>query len=168
MPQSLEFISVNIWHIFVTWANLLILVLILKKLLFKPVNNILDKRKNEVGEIYAQAETALKTATAAKTEYEEKLAATNEEAAKIMEQASLNAKQRSAEIVAEAQSQADAALQKAERDIAQERKKAVNEVKNEIAGIALDIAGQVLNKEIDGEVHQELINQFIANVGVSE
>lgn len=55
--------------------------------------------------------------------------------------------------------------QKAEADIAQQRKKAVNEVKDEIGGIAMEIASKVVEREIQQADHQELIDSFIQNVG---
>ena len=55
--------------------------------------------------------------------------------------------------------------QKAEADIAQQRKKAVNEVKDEIGGIAMEIASKVVEREIRQADHQELIDSFIQNVG---
>ena len=53
----------------------------------------------------------------------------------------------------------------AEADIAQERKKAVNDLKNEIGGIAVDIAGKVVEREINETDHKALIDEFIRNVG---
>ena len=58
-----------------------------------------------------------------------------------------------------------AAAAKAEKEIAQEKKKAVNEVKGEIGGIAMDIAGKVIEREINEKDHEKLIDEFISNVG---
>ena len=68
-------------------------------------------------------------------------------------------------ILCEARAQAAALKQKAEADIAQERKKAVNEVKDEIGGIAMEIASKVVEREIREEDHRDLIDEFIKNVG---
>ena len=72
---------------------------------------------------------------------------------------------RGEEIVGEARAQAAALKQKAEADIAQERKKAVNEVKDEIGGIAMEIASKVVEREISEKDHKNLIDEFIKNVG---
>ena len=72
---------------------------------------------------------------------------------------------RSEELLGEARAQAAAMKQKAEADIAQQRKKAVNEVKDEIGGIAMEIASKVVEREIQQADHQELIDSFIQNVG---
>ena len=55
--------------------------------------------------------------------------------------------------------------EKAEKDIAQEKRKAVNEIKEEIGGMAVEIAGKVIEREINEEDHVKLIDEFIENVG---
>ena len=72
---------------------------------------------------------------------------------------------RSEAMIQEAQTQAAGIKAKAEADIAQEKKKAVNDIKNEIGGIAMDIAGKVIEREISEEDHKKLIDEFIENVG---
>ena len=69
------------------------------------------------------------------------------------------------ELLKEAASQAAAMKAKAESDIAQEKRKAVNEIKDEIGGMAMEIAGKVIEREISEEDHAKLIDDFIANVG---
>ena len=71
----------------------------------------------------------------------------------------------SEEILEDARRQAQAMLAKAEADIAQQRKKAVNEVKDELGGIAVDIASKVVEREVRPEDHAKLIDEFIQNVG---
>ena len=60
--QSLDVISVNIWQILISLANLLILFLMFKKFLFKPVNNMLEKRQSEIDAQYEAAEEAKRSA----------------------------------------------------------------------------------------------------------
>ena len=54
--QTLEVISVNLWQILISLLNLLILFLLFKKFLFKPVNNMLAKRQSEIDEKYEAME----------------------------------------------------------------------------------------------------------------
>ncbi|MEG2770379.1 MAG: ATP synthase F0 subunit B, partial [Oscillospiraceae bacterium] len=54
---------------------------------------------------------------------------------------------------------------KAEADIAREKKKAVNEIKNEISGMAVDIAAKIVGREVDEKDHKVMIDEFINNVG---
>ncbi len=80
-------------------------------------------------------------------------------------QAQKTAAVQSEELLKEAASQAAAMKAKAESDIAQEKRKAVNEIKDEIGGMAMEIAGKVIEREISEEDHAKLIDDFIANVG---
>ena len=54
----MEFVSIDTWSLIFTWVNLFILFLIMKKLLFKPVMNMIESREKEVGEMYEKAESA--------------------------------------------------------------------------------------------------------------
>ena len=100
-----------------------------------------------------------------KAEYEQNLQNARAEAGQIVASAQKTAAARGEELLGEARAQAAALKQKAEADIAQERKKAVNEVKDEIGGMAMEIASKVVEREIKEADHQDLIDEFIKNVG---
>ncbi len=158
---NLDLISVNIPHILITIINLLILFLLIKKFLFKPVQRILDARKAEVDKIYAQAAETQEAADKDKQLYEEKLEGAEAEADAILQSAAKKAEQNSDLVLAEATEKAGAMLRKAEADIAQERKKAVNEIKNEISDLSVSIAGKVIGRELNADDHRALIDGFI-------
>ena len=113
----------------------------------------------------ADAEKLRTEAEAMKAEYEQNLQNARTEANQIVAAAQKTAAARSEELLGEARAQAAALKQKAEADIAQERKKAVNEVKDEIGGMAMEIASKVVEREIKEADHQDLIDEFIKNVG---
>jgi F-type H+-transporting ATPase subunit b len=159
--EYLELISLNIWHIIATIANLLILTLILKKFLFKPVQNVLAQRKQEVETLYTGAEEAKTQAENDKKLYSEKLMGAKEEADNIIKTASARAEKLGDEIVSEAKAKAADSATKAEADIECEKKKALNELKNEISDISVQIAENVVEREINDEDHRELIDSFI-------
>ncbi len=162
MPgENLELISINVWHIVASIANLLILTLIVKKFLFVPVQKMLAERQAQVDTLYSDAEKAQTAADAAKTEYEGKLAEAKREATEIVQSAVVRADRMSEKIIAEANDRAAEKMRTAEAEIAQEKKKALNEVKNEIGDMSVDIAKQVVGREISREDHQRLIDSFI-------
>lgn len=72
---------------------------------------------------------------------------------------------RSDEIVGEARERAVMLKNKADQEIEQERKKAFMDVKNELSGIAVDIASKVVEREVDAKDHEAFIEDFIRNVG---
>ena len=127
---TLDLVSIVPWEIITQLINLLLLFLLLKHFLFKPVQNILNARQAEIDKSYADAETAQTRAEELRDEYEKRIS--------------------------------DA---KAEAQIEQEKKKAMNELKDEISGIAVDIASKVVEREIDEKDHEELISEFIKGVG---
>lgn len=162
--EYLELISLNIWHIIATIGNLLVLTWIIKKLLWDRVQAVLAERRNQVDTIYQEAEVSRSEAEQNMLLYRNKLDHADEEADSIIRQAAERADRLSDEIVAEAEKKAADAIRKADADIALEKKKAMNELKDEISGISVQIAQSVVEREIREEDHKELIDSFIENL----
>lgn len=162
------FVGVEVWSLLFTWVNFIILLLIIKRFLWKPVMKILEKRRSEVENTYAAAEEAKTEAEIAKVQYEQKLSAAKEEASEIVKNAVNRAQLRSEQLLKEAKQQASTTIEKAEIEIEKERKKALNQVKDEISDLAVAIASKVIEREIKPEDHERLIEDFIENVGEAE
>lgn len=158
-------ITLDGWTFLAQVCNLMIQLVIFKKLLLNPVKKVIAERKAKADSQIADAEKLRTEAEAMKVEYEQNLQNARTEANQIVAAAQKTAAARSEELLGEARAQAAALKQKAEADIAQERKKAVNEVKDEIGGMAMEIASKVVEREIKETDHQDLIDEFIKNVG---
>ena len=158
-------ITLDGWTFLAQICNLMIQLVIFKKLLLNPVKKVIAERKAKADSQIADAEKLRTEAEAMKAEYEQNLQNARTEANQIVAAAQKTAAARSDELLGEARAQAAALKQKAEADIAQERKKAVNEVKDEIGGMAMEIASKVVEREIKEADHQDLIDEFIKNVG---
>ena len=158
-------ITLDGWTFLAQICNLMIQLVIFKKFLLKPIKQVIADRKAKADSEIADAQKLRTEAEAMKAEYEQNLQNARTEANQIVTAAQKTATARSEEIVGEARAQAAALKQKAEADIAQERKKAVNEVKDEIGGIAMEIASKVVEREISEKDHKDLIDEFIQNVG---
>lgn len=165
MSTNFEFFSIDLTTIVGTLVNLLILILVVKHFLFDKVNAILDARKTEVEKTYDEADIKLKNAESLENEYTERLAGAKEESAEIIKNATKKAQKRSDEIISEAQNEAREITLKANADIEKEKKRAVNQIKDDISDIAISIAEKVVSKEIDPKTHEELIDSFIENIG---
>ena len=159
------FLTIDPVTMIATLINTLILFLVLKHFLFKPVNKILDERKQNVEETYRQADEKLSEAARLESEYTEKLANAKEESAEIVKNATKRAQTRSDEIIAEAKKEASSLMVKANADIEKEKKRAVNQITDEISDIALAVAEKVVEKEIDPKDHERLIESFISELG---
>ena len=153
------------WTFIAQILNLFIQVYRIKRFLFKPINEMLAKRKAMADAEISDATKAKEEAIAMKTEYEQNMQDARTKASEILSSAQKTAAIQSEEILKEANAQAAALKEKAEKDIAQEKRKAVNEIKDEIGGMAVEIAGKVIEREISEEDHTKLIDEFIANVG---
>ncbi|MGN1346017.1 MAG: F0F1 ATP synthase subunit B [Eubacteriales bacterium] len=159
--EYLELISLNVWHIIATIANLLILTLIVKKFLFDRVKKVLADRQSQVDELYREAEESRSEALRDKSEYRAKLEQADAEAESIVKKASARAERRGDEIIEDANRKAAETLKKADADIAQEKKKAMNDLKNEISELSVQIAENIVKREINEEDHREMIDSFI-------
>ena len=158
-------ITLDGWTFLAQICNLMIQLVIFKKFLLKPIKQVIADRKAKADSEIADAQKLRTEAEAMKAEYEQNLQNARTEANQIVTAAQKPAPARSEELVGEARAQAAALKQKAEADIAQERKKAVNEAKDEIGGTAMEIASKVVEREIKEADHKDLIDEFIKNVG---
>lgn len=165
MDKYLEFFTIDVWTMIFTWINMLIMLTVVKKLLFKPVMKVLDERNAEIEKTYHDANEANEKATVLEKEYNAKMAQARDEAGEIIKQATITAQKREKEIIESANEQVAMMTRRAETQIAQERKKAYQEIKDEIADISTAIAGKMVQREISAKDHEELISQFIENVG---
>ncbi len=165
MTEFENFIGFNPWTALFTLLNMVLTFLILKKFLFKPVTKMIDDRQKEIDKLYADANVAKQDAESMRDDYTRKLSEAKETSAQIVAEATQEANRRSDEIIRQARQDADALRQKAGADIDLEKKKALNEVKGDISRIALDIAGKVVERELDEKDQERLIEGFLRQMG---
>lgn len=146
-------------------CNLFIQMLIIKKFFLDKILAILDQRRNAADKELSDAKTAKDEALNIKKIYEDNMLQANDKANEILAAAQKTASERSEKIIAEAQSSAAQIKSKASADIAQEKKKAINDAKNEISGLAMAIAGKVVERELAESDQQSLIDRFIDELG---
>ena len=146
-------------------CNLFIQMLIIKKFFLNKILAVLDQRRNAADKEISDAKTAKDEALSIKKTYEENMLQANAKANEILAAAQKTAAERSEKIIAEAQFSAAQIKSKASADIAQEKKKAINDAKNEISGLAMAIAGKVVERELAESDQQSLIDRFIDELG---
>ncbi|MFI3209965.1 MAG: F0F1 ATP synthase subunit B [Peptostreptococcaceae bacterium] len=149
-------------------ANTIVIFLILKKLLFKPVMDIIESREKEIQMSLSEGERVKKEGYKLKGEYEEKISSAKDQGQEIIKQATIRAEKKEVEIIDNAKKEASSILNKANKDVLQERQKVMNEIKDDISDIALLAASKVIQKDLDKSKHQELINNFINEVTVDD
>lgn len=160
-----SFVGINPWTCLFTLVNLFIVYKIMKKFLFKPVTKMIDARQKEVDDLYADADASKEQAAQLKAQYETRLAEANAESEEILRVAQRNAQRRSEELLKEAQEKAAQTLDRADRQIELEKKRAMNEIKDDVSVMAVGIASAVLARDIRRDEHAELIDSFIEKLG---
>ncbi|MBP5654943.1 MAG: F0F1 ATP synthase subunit B [Clostridiales bacterium] len=163
--QDLDIISVNIWHIVISLANLVILFLILKKLLFEPVNKIREQRQNEIDTQYRKAERTKREADEIKAGWESKMATADDEADKIINEAVERADRRNEVMLYESREKADQIIRKAKADVERDRREARETIKKEIVDVSQALSEQIIGREINMDDHRDLIDKAIDNIG---
>ena len=163
--QTQELVTLVPWTFIIQIINLFIQVYLIKKFLFKSINDILEKRRNLADKEIREAREAKDEADSLKTQYESSLTNAHAEAAQIVSDAQKEAQTKADTLVHEAEAEAQSIKARAAADIEQEKKKALNEAKDEIGSLAMEIAGKVVEKEINESDHKKLIDDFITKVG---
>ena len=161
--QSL--VSVNPITLIAAICNLFIQLFVFKKFFWNKIVAVIDARREAADKEIKDAEEAKAEALAIKNTYEQNMLEAKDQADRILLSAQKSATTRSEEIISQAQQQAAQIKAKASADIAQEKKKAINDAKNEISVIALAIAGKVVGRELDTEDQRNLVDSFIEELG---
>ena len=164
-PEYLEIISVNIWTILASLANLAILYALLKKFLYKPVKNVIAARQAELDEQYAAAATAEKTANEARDAYVAKLDGARTEADGIIHEATVTANRRGEKIVEEAREKAAGIVRQGEIEAEMEKKKAQESIRRDITEVSAALAEQLLGREMTSKDHDAMIDSFLQGIG---
>lgn len=165
MGQFEAFVGVNFWTALFILLNTLLIFFVARKFLFGPVMKIIKERQQEIDDMYTKAGEAKEQAAALRTEYEDKLSAASDKAELLVKEAVARGQRREEEILRQANAEANAIREKASADIAQEKKKAINEAKDEISVIAMAIAGKVVGRELNTEDQSGLVDSFIDELG---
>lgn len=160
-----SFLGVNPWTALFILLNTLTIYFVAKRFLFKPVMKIIEERQKEIDGLYDSAGRDRQEAQQLRQEYTRKLADAQQTGERLVKEAVARGQAREEAILRHAHSEADAMMAKAEADIAREKKKAVNDAKDEIAGLAMDIAGKVVGRSLDSKDQAALVDQFIEQLG---
>ena len=161
--QSL--VTVNPVTLIAQICNLFLQLLVFKIFFLDKIKAILDQRREAADKQITEAENAKAEAMTIKKTYEQNMLQAKAKADDLLQTAQRTANSRSEEIIAQAQQQAAQIKFKAADDIALEKKKAINEAKDEISDLAMAIAGKVVGRELNAGDQAEMIDRFIDELG---
>ena len=160
-----ELIGINLWTALFTLLNTLTVIFVGTKFLFKPVMKMIQDRQKEIDDLYSDADKAKADAEAMRCDYQAKLDNAQATSERIVKEAVARGQNREEEIIRQANADAAAIMDKASADIALEKKKALNDAKDEISEIAMAIAGKVVGRELTAADQSKLVDEFIDGLG---
>ncbi len=150
-----------------TMINLVVLYLILRKLLFKPVMKIMTDRENNIKRQIDDADQLQKEARNCKLKYQEQLGNAEKDGEVIIKDAKIKAQQECEELINEARKQRDSMIMKAKNDIEQERLKMLKEIRNQVVDLAILAATKVMEVNLNNETNKKVVQNFLDKEGVS-
>lgn len=158
-------IEMNLGNIIAAMINFLILLFIAKRYLFKPVNKILDTRKQELDSSFEKARMDKEEANKLKLENGEKLKLAKKEGKEIVEIYKQKAEKMSSELIEDARQEATLIIERSRVEIERETEKAQSEIKKQVIDLSLILSEKALEQRIDEKEHRRLIEDFISKVG---
>jgi len=158
-------VTVNPVTLIAQICNLFLQMFLVKVFFLDKIKAIIDARREAADKEITDARTAKEEAMVIKATYEQNMLESKAEAEKILQSAQQTAAKRGEQIISDAQKTAVAMKQRAEAEIAQEKKRVLNETKDEISEIAMAIAGKVVGRELTASDHAQMVDSFIDKLG---
>ncbi|WP_028784104.1 F0F1 ATP synthase subunit B [Thalassobacillus devorans] len=143
----------------------LILLALLGKFAWGPLMDMLKERESYISNEIDTAEKSREEAVRMQREASEELKKTRQEAHTIIEDAKKTAGQQERAIIESAREEAERLKQSARQEIEQEKEKAVQALKDQVASLSVLVASKVIEKELSEQDQQQLINDYIKEVG---
>ena len=146
-------------------GSFLLLIFLVKKYAWGNITSILDARAEKITNDIDEAEAARKKAEELAAKREAELAGSRQEATTILETAKETAEKNKAHILSEANQEALRLKEKAQLEISQNKKEAMNSIKGDVADLTVNLAGKLLSQQLDSEGHRQLINRYLNELG---
>jgi len=162
--QILQSLDIDLWGVFAQIVGFIAFIWFFKKLLYSPLVKILDDRQAEIKLTYDQLDADREAMQKTRADYEQRLAGIEAQAREQIQAAVKEAQELRSNILADAQKQAQATLEKGRADAEREREIAFLEMRKQIVDLSLQAAGKVIDEALDTKKHQAIVDDFIASV----
>jgi F-type H+-transporting ATPase subunit b len=142
----------------------LFLVVLLRKVAWKPIIGALEERTKRIKDSLEKAEAAQRAAEQARVEYEAMMAKARQESQELIARSRKTAEATADEIVVKAKTEAEQLVVRANKDIDLARQKALDEIKQTAAELSVNIAARIISKSLAAKDHQDLIHQALTEM----
>ena len=160
MMEYTGLIEIN-WSIIMIWITVIVLFLVLKKFFFEKVKNFMETRSNSIQDAFDSAEAVNRRADEKMQNYTKRIANVEAEGRDIIRDAKIKADAQAREIIEDANKQATEIMNKAERNIEREKQKAMEEMRKEVAALAMLAAERIVEREIQNIGQDEIVDEVI-------
>jgi F-type H+-transporting ATPase subunit b len=162
--QYAELVGINPDNFLMQMANTIVLFLLLRHFLFKPVTEHMANRTKKIEGNIQDADRLKKEAQDLKADYEHKIAQIKEEGQELIREATRNANAKRDEIIKEANGEAKSIIDRAELEAKRSMDKALDEYKKEIVAMTLHTTERFIDVKLDDQGHEKLINDFLGDL----
>jgi len=152
--------GLQIW----TLVAFVVLLVLLAKFAFKPIAEALDRRGETIKKSIEEAEKQRADAKKLMDDYQKQLAEARTEANKIIEEARGLGENVRKEVVEKANAEASALLQRSQEELQRQKEKGVQELKDTVASLSVQIASKVIEKEVNEATHRQLVDNLIKDL----
>ena len=160
MMEYTGLIEIN-WSIIMIWITVIVLFLVLKKFFFEKVKNFMETRSNSIQDAFDSAEAVNRRADEKMQNYTKRIANVEAEGREIIRDAKIKADAQAREIIEDANKQATEIMNKAEKNIEREKQKAMEEMRKEVAALAMLAAERIVEREIQNIGQDEIVDEVI-------
>ena len=156
------------WQIIWAVVNIAVLYFLMRKFLFRPVTEMMDKRQKLIEDSLAEADRKNAEADQLKAQYEEKLRQADETSADILRAARQRASKEADQMLRSAQERAQKTMEKVKIDLEVQRQDALRQMRESVADVALLAATQIVSRNMDDEINRQLVEDFLSEMGVKK
>ena len=160
MMEYTGLIEIN-WSIIMIWITVIVLFLVLKKFFFEKVKNFMETRSNSIQDAFDSAEAVNRRADEKMQNYTKRIANVEAEGREIIRDAKIKADAQAREIIEDANKQATEIMNKADTNIEREKQKAMEEMRKEVAALAMLAAERIVEREIQNIGQDEIVDEVI-------
>lgn len=154
-------LDIGVWNFIWPIINIILLFILLRIFLFKPINKIMEERTQAIQNDLDSAQKAKEEAEEIKAQYTETLANARDEAQQIILKAREEAVSSKKELLKNSQNEAQLIIDNANKSIENERKRIMQQAQSQIADLAIAAASKIIGENLDDDKNRRLVDNFL-------
>lgn len=158
---NMQITGADVRDLLIQLCATIILFVVIRFFFWKPITNILEKRREAIDEALETAKAAKEDAKALESDLANQLAETKQQVKALLDKAEKEGNLRRDQIITDAKAEAKRRLENLEEELEQEKSKMQKEIRKEIVNIAFAAAEKIVAKEIDQDKYIDVIDEIL-------